>query len=108
MSRITHLFETLVRFNNGVEVSKERIERMAILDYNASGTVVDITIMPNLSTKKAFLTKQSGFTLYYEAVGYKFELECWPDNGTIKRLSVFRDGTGVEYRYMSSHQDRMF
>lgn len=108
MSRITHLFESLVRYNNGVEIYREKIERMAVLDYNANGTVVDITIMPNLSTKRAFLTRQEGFTLYYEAIGYQFELECWPDNGTIKRLSVFRVDTGVEYRYMSNHQDRMF
>ena len=47
--------------------------------------------------------------LYYqgEDIDYRFELECWPDNGTIKRLSVFRDDTGVEYRFISDHQDAL-
>lgn len=110
MTRITHVFNTLCRYNNGVLVSKEEIERLAVLDYNLTGTMVDVTIMPNLSTKKAFLIKQDGFTLYYEGTDspYLFEIECWPDNGTIKRLSVKRTDTGVEYRYLSTHQDRMF
>lgn len=59
--------------------------------------------------KKARLIRQNGFKLYYqgEDPDYRFVLECWPDNGTIKRLSVFRDDIGVEYRYLSSHQDAM-
>ena len=48
-------------------------------------------------------------SLYYkgEDPDYRFVLECWPDNGTIKRFSVFRDDMGVEIRYLSSHQDAL-
>ena len=55
------------------------------------------------------LTKKDGNTLYYagEDPDYRFEVECWPDNGTIKRMSVFRDDMGVEIQYISDHQDRM-
>lgn len=55
------------------------------------------------------MVRQDGFTLYYEGEDpdYLFELECWPDNGTIKRFSVFRVDTGVEIMYLSSHQDAM-
>ena len=42
-----------------------------------------------------------------EDPSYRFELECWPDNGTIKRLSVFREDTGIEYRFISDHQARL-
>ena len=38
---------------------------------------------------------------------YRFEVECWPDNGTIKRFSVFRDDMGVEIQYISDHQDAL-
>ena len=53
--------------------------------------------------------KQVGFTLYYQGDEpyFRFELECWPDNGTIKRFSVFRDDMGVEIQYISDHQDRL-
>lgn len=55
------------------------------------------------------MIRQEGFTLYYqgEDIDYRFEIECWSDNGTIKRLSVFRDDTGVEYRFISDHQDAL-
>lgn len=110
MSRITHLFKTLVRYQNGVEVYREETERMAVLDYNANGSLVEISIIPNLTPKRAYLAGQEDFTIYYEGYDlcYSFELECWPDNGTIKRLSIKRNDTGVEYRYISDHQDRMF
>ena len=73
-----------------------------------TGNVV-ISIIPTLSPKRARLVRQEGFTLYYqgEDPDYRFVLECWPDNGTIKRLSVFRDDIGTEYRFISDHQDRM-
>lgn len=65
--------------------------------------------MQYLSPKKAYLVEQNGFTLYYRGQDpdYIFVLECWPDNGTIKRLSVFRDDIGLEIRYLSNHQQAL-
>ena len=110
MSLVTHVFESHKRIQNGVVVSHDSVPRRANFVYDPTGSVVDITIIPTLSTKRAYLTRQDGFTLYYRGddPDYRFELECWPDNGTRKRFSVFRDDTGVEYRYISSHQDRMW
>lgn len=109
MSLVTHLFCEHRRVVNGVVVFKEIVSRRANFEYDPTESIVDITIIPTLSTKRAYLVRQEGFTLYYRGYDpdYRFELECWPDNGTIKRLSVFRDDTGVEYRYISDHQDRM-
>ena len=83
--------------------------RRANFEYDWSGNNVVISIVPTLSPKKAHLVRQDGFTLYYkgEDPDYRFVLECWPDNGTIKRFSVFRDDMGVEIRYLSSHQDAL-
>jgi hypothetical protein len=110
MSLVTHVFESHKRIQNGVVVSHDYVARRANFVYDPTGSVVDITIIPTLSTKRAYLIRQDGFTLYYrgEDPDYRFELECWPDNGTIKRFSVFRDDTGIEYRYISDHQDRMW
>ncbi|MBO6188635.1 MAG: hypothetical protein J6O23_09040 [Prevotella sp.] len=110
MSLITHVFESHKKIRNGVVISHDFVQRRANFVYDPSGSVVDITIIPVLSTKRAYLTRQDGYTLYYigEDTDYRFEMECWPDNGTIKRFSVFRDDTGIEYRYLSNHQDRMW
>jgi|GEM_PF-2335539 len=109
MPLVTHLFYQQQRIEHGRVVSVDNVSRRANFDYDFSGNNVVISIIPSLSSKRAHLTKQSGFTLYYDGEDrdYKFELECWPDNGTIKRLSVYRIDTGVEYRYISDHQDRM-
>ena len=109
MSLVTHLFESHKRFEHGIEVSHDFVTRRANFEYDFSGNNVVISIMPTLSAKRARLTRQDGFTLYYqgEDPDYRFVLEWCPDNGTIKRLSVFRDDIGVEYRYLSSHQDAM-
>ena len=110
MSFVTHVFKKLQRWDNGRLVSDDNILRRANFQYDFTGNNVEITIESSLSTKQAYLTKQEFFTLYYQGKDkdYRFELECWPDNGTIKRLSVFRLDTGVEYRYISDHQDRLF
>lgn len=110
MSLITHVFESHKRIQQGVVVSHDYVQRRANLEYDATGNRVVISILPTLSPKVAYLVKQVGFTLYYrgEDPDYRFEVECWPDNGTIKRLSVFRDDMGVEIQYISTHQDRMF
>ena len=110
MPTITHVFKSHQRIEHGVVVSNDAVPRRANFVYDMTGRVVDISIIPTLSTKRAYLTRDDGFTLYYEGddPDYRFELECWPDNGTIKRFSVFRDDIDVEYRYISDHQDRMF
>lgn len=110
MSIVTHVFPSHQRLENGRVVSTDQVARRANFEYDFTGNNVVISIIPSLSPKRARLTRQVGFTLYYqgEDPDYRFELECWPDNGTIKRFSVFRDDTGVEYRYISDHQDRLF
>ncbi len=109
MPLVTHLFESHKRFEHGVEKSFDRVQRRANCDYDMTGSTVVISIMSTLSSQKAYLVRQDGFTLYYEGEDpdYLFELECWPDNGTIRRFSVFRVDTGVEIMYLSSRQDAM-
>ena len=109
MPIVTHVFPSHMRIEHGRVVSNDAVPRRANFIYDASGNNVEISIIPSLSPKRARLVRQDGFTLYYQGVDpdYRFVLECWPDNGTIKRLSVFRDDTGIEYRYISDHQDRM-
>lgn len=109
MSLITHVFNSHKRIEFGQVVSHDFVPRRVNFQYDFTGNNVIITIIPTLSAKRAHLVKQVGFTLYYvgEDPDYRFELECWQDNGTIKRLSVFREDTGVEYRYISDHQDAL-
>lgn len=110
MALITHVFPGHQRYQNGRLVSDDKVPRRINFNYDATGNVVDIEIIPTMTPKRAFLTKQDGFTLYYKGADadYRFVLECWPDNGTIKRFSVFRNDTGVEYRYLSDLQDRLW
>ncbi len=109
MTTIRHIFERHQRYQNGSLVSNDHVARQANLEYDITGNTVVISIIPTLSPKKAYLVRQDGFILFYrgEDPDYKFEVECWPDNGTIKRLSVFRIDMGVEIRYLSSHQDAL-
>jgi hypothetical protein len=108
MPLVTHVFKQQ-RIQNGRIVADDPVYRRANFDYDFSGNNVVISIESNLSPKRARLVKQDGFTLTYigEDRSSRFELECWPDNGTIKRLSVYRIDTGVEYCYISDHQDRL-
>ena len=109
MTFVTHVFKQQQRIQYGQIVADDPVYRRANFNYDFSGNNVEISIEPTLSPKKAYLVRQDGYTLYYRGIDpdYRFELECWADNGTIKRLSVFRDDIGVEYRYISDHQDRM-
>lgn len=109
MSLVTHVFHTHQRIENGRVISTDRVPRRANLEYDFTGNNVTISIIPTLSPKRARLVRQVGFNLYYQGEDrdYRFEVECWPDNGTIKRLSVFRDDTGIEYRFISEHQDAL-
>lgn len=109
MSLVTHVFHSHKRFERGKLVSHDHVARRANLNYDATGSQVEISIIPTLSPKRASLVRQDYFTLYYrgEDPDYRFEVECWPDNGTIKRLSVFRDDMGVEIQYISDHQDAL-
>lgn len=110
MPFVTHVFCRHQRIEGGAILNDDYESRRVDFNYDLSGNNVEITIWGVLSPKRARLIKQDGFTLYYqgEDPDYRFVLECWPDNGTIKRLSVFRDDTGVEYKYISDHQDKMF
>ena len=109
MTTITHVFESHKRYENGNLISHDYVPRYAKLEYDSTGNNVVISILPTLSSKLAHLVCQEDFTLYYEGENpdFKFEVECWPDNGTIKRLSVIRVDRDLEIRYISSHQDRM-
>ncbi len=109
MPIVTHLFYCHQRLQNGKLISTDNVSRRANFEYDNTGNNVVISIIPTLSPKRAHLIRQTGFTLYYqgEDPNYRFVLECWPDNGTIKKLSVFRDDSGIEYRYISNHQDAM-
>ena len=109
MSLVTHVFHSHKRFEGGRLVSHDHVARRANLNYDVTGNKVEISIIPTLSPKRAYLVRQDYFTLYYrgEDPDYRFEVECWPDNGTIKRLSVFRDDMGVEIQYISDHQDAL-
>ena len=109
MPLVTHIFHSHKRFERGVQVSFDHVPRQVNLDYDITGNNVVISIIPTLSPKHAHLVRQDFFTLYYigDDPDYRFEIECWPDNGTIKRLSVFRDDMGVEIQYISDHQDRL-
>lgn len=110
MPLVTHVFPSHQRYQNGVLVSEDKVPRRVNFNYDTTGNNVEIEIIPTLSPKRAQLTRQDRFTLYYTGTDpdYRFVLECWPDNGTIKRFSVFRDDIGVEYRYISDHQDRLW
>lgn len=110
MTTITHIFPKHQRIENGVIVSTNNVLRQATFEYDATGTRMTVSIIPSLSSKRARLVRQDDFTLYYKGDDsyYRFVLECWPDNGTIKRFSVFRDDIVVEYRYISDHQDALY
>lgn len=110
MPTITHVFSTHQRIENRTVIAQDQISRRAFFVYDDTGDNVTISIIPTLTPKQAKLTRQIGFVLYYKGLDpdYRFEVECWPDNGTIKRLSVYRNDKNVEYRYLSDHQDRMF
>ena len=103
MPFVTHVFKQQQRIENGRIVANDPVIRRANFEYNATGTEVVISIIPSLSPKRAYLIQEDCYTLKYRGSDsdYLFELECWPDNGTIKRLSVFRLDTGVEYRYIT-------
>jgi len=107
MPLVTHVFNSHKRIERGQVVSHDFVPRRANLEYDWSGNNVVISILPTLSPKRARLVKDDGTTLYYKGddPDYRFEVECWADNNTIKRLSVFRVDTGVEYQYISDHHD---
>lgn len=109
MPTITHIFNQQQRIQGGHIVADDMVIRIATLEYDYSGNELTLSIQPYLSPKKAILYKENKFTLYYIGIdpSFRFIIECWPDNGTIKRLSVCRLDTGVEYRYISNHQDRL-
>lgn len=109
MATITHIFPRHQRYQNGILVSSDDVDRIAKFEYDLTGTMLQVSIIPTLSPKKARLIRQDGFSLFYqgEDSDYRFVLECWSDNSTIKRFSVFRDDIGVEYRYLSDHQDAL-
>ncbi|MGM9746584.1 MAG: hypothetical protein ACI30H_06475 [Paludibacteraceae bacterium] len=109
MPTITHLFESHKRIQNGVLISHDYVQRCAILEYDSTGRNVIISIMPTLSPKEAHFVKDENNILYYQGndPDYRFAIETWSDNNTIKRLSIFRDDINLEIQYLSNHQDAM-
>ena len=87
MSTITHVFNSHKRIESGRVVSHDFVPRMANLQYDFTGRRVLISIIPTLSPKYATLYKDTGNVLYYRGddPDYRFELETWTDNNTIKR-----------------------
>lgn len=74
MSLVTHVFHSHQRIMNGQVVSTDQVSRRVNFEYDLSGNNVEITIIPTLSTKKARLVRQVGYTLYYlgEDSDYRF------------------------------------
>lgn len=109
MPLVTHLFYSHKRIQNGLVVSHDFVPRRANLEYDFTGRRLTITIIPTLSPKTATLYRDSNNVLYYRGddPNYRFEIETWPDNNTIKRLSVIREDRNLEIRYISDHQDAM-
>ena len=109
MPTVTHLFQSHKRIQNGVVVSHDFVPRRANLEYDFTGRRVLVSIIPTLTPKAATLYKDSNNVLYYRGddPDYRFELETWPDNNTIKRLSVIREDRDLEIQYLSDHQDPM-
>lgn len=78
MTTITHIFPKHQRIENVVIVSTNNVLRQATFDYDTTGTIMIVSIMPSLSSKRARLVRQDGFTLYYKGddSDYRFVLEC--------------------------------
>lgn len=110
MSTVTHIFESHKRIENGRIVSHDFVQRIAKLDYDMTGRRLTISILPTLSPKSATLVRDFNNTLYYvgDDPNFRFEIETWPDNNTIKRLSVTRTDRNLEIQYLSTHQDRLW
>lgn len=109
MPLITHIFQSHKRIENGIEVSHDYVLRQANLVYDFTGRRLTISIIPTLTPKNATLYKDEGNILYYvgDDPDYRFEIETWPDNNTIKRLSVKRLDRNLEIQYLSDHQDAL-
>ena len=109
MSTITHVFNSHKRIESGRVVSHDFVPRMANLQYDFTGRRVLISIIPTLSPKYATLYKDTGNVHYYRGddPDYRFELETWPDNNTIKRLSVIREEFNLEIQYLRDQQTAM-
>lgn len=109
MPTVTHLFNSHKRIENGIVVSHDFVLRRANLVYDITGRRINICIIPTLTPKSATLYKDDGTTLYYQGddPDFRFEIETWPDNKTIKRLSVIRMDRNLEIQYLSDHQDAL-
>lgn len=107
MPTITHIFNSHKRIQNGIIISHDYVQRTAVLEYDFTGRNVTISIIPTLSPKLATLYSDSGQVLCYIGADpdFRFEIETWPDNNTIKRLSVIRKDKNLEIQYLSDHQD---
>ncbi|MBR2260853.1 MAG: hypothetical protein IJ916_04040 [Paludibacteraceae bacterium] len=98
-----------MRIENGVTVSHDYVPRYIILNYDMTGRVLSISIYPSLTDKKAVLVRDSNNVLYYQGddPDFRFEVETWPDNNTIKRVSVVRVDRNLEIRYLGEHEDAL-
>lgn len=109
MSTVTHLFNSHKRIQRGVVVSHDYVPRLANLEYDFTGRRLVLSVVPTLTPKAATLYQDRNNILYYRGDDpiYRFEIETWPDNNTIKRLSVIREDIDLEIQYLSDHQDAM-
>lgn len=88
------------RYENGVFVEQSISQRNITLDYSLDGNSVEVTITPTLSTKKAYLVRDSGDTLYYKGIDpdYEFELHTNHNNQVdIMRLKRLDKNLMIEY-----------
>lgn len=110
MSTITHIFNSHKRIMNGLVVSHDYVPRQANIEFDSTGRRMIISIIPTLSPKGATFYKDEKNVLYYRGddPDFQFEIETWPDNNTIKRLSVIRLDRDLEIQYLSEHQDSLY
>lgn len=104
MAAFTHIFDIHQRVQYGSIIMQEHVMRCAQIEYNDSElTNIVLSIAPNLSPKPARLVSKTNTTRFYLGTDsdYRFEMEYNPDNGLMQRLSVFREDTGTEYRYLN-------
>ncbi len=96
-----------MRFENGIMVSHDFVPRYITLKYDDFGRRMTISIAPSLSEKVSIAYKDSDNVLYYRGVDpdYRFEVETWPDNNTVRRVSVIRVDRNLEIRYFGEHEE---
>jgi|GEM_PF-4647039 hypothetical protein len=99
--RIKYVASKQDRFQIGQYFPTSFVERIITLDYDESGTEVDINVLGIMQPKHARLYEDTGRVLKYSDTslpGYRYEVETDPETNEIVRFSIFV-GDFVEYRY---------